>query len=267
MLINNSKDRRIAVFHAKGNLDSVPSLMSTISVLTENGYYVDIFMIKDDRFLRPRVENPAVLIHYSSCRRNNRFPFLLRIRNIPPWIAYARRKCRGKKYTCFIGIDPRGLILATAIGRIQRVPVIYYSLELYLSKEIRLRNKIMKAIERRCNQKAQFTIIQDMERANLLSKDNGIPISKIVLVPNSPLGKANRRNSNFLRKRFGIAPHRKVILQAGAIASWTMSLELAMAARSWPKDWVLVLHARETPLKKKCVEQIRRVADGVNIIL
>jgi glycosyltransferase involved in cell wall biosynthesis len=33
-----------------------------------------------------------------------------------------------------------------------------------------------------------------------------------------------------------------VILQAGGIAEWSLSYELAQAAREWPDDWVLILH-------------------------
>ena len=266
MLITKSRARRIAIFHAEGFLDSLPCLMSTISVLTRHGYNVDVFMVEDDRFLKPDLENPNVLIEWMpGGERNSRL--LIHSSHLPRWIAYARRKCRNKQYSYFIGVDPLGLILATILGHMQRVPVVYYSLELYISDESRRSTKILKIFERFCNKKAQFTIIQDMERANLLSKDNGIPISKIFLVPNSRLGKGTKCSSNFLREKFGIAPHQKIILQMGAIARWTMSLDLAMAVRTWPEDWTLVLHTRETPSESAYVEQIHKVADGKKVIL
>lgn len=123
MLINSSRDHRIAIFHAEEFLDSLPCLMSTISVLTRHGYYVDVFMVEDDRFLKPNLENPAVLIEWMpGGEQNSRL--WIHSSYLPRWIAYARRKCRNKQYTCFIRVDPLGLIVATILGHTQRVKIV-----------------------------------------------------------------------------------------------------------------------------------------------
>ena len=132
---------------------------------------------------------------------------------------------------------------------------------MYLSK-----SALYKALERWCNRRALFTIIQDDERARLLAAANGISISQIITVPNSPLGRAARQDSDYLREKFQIPKERKIILHAGGLADWTMSLELAEATRTWSGDWVLIFHTREAQNGDAYLDKVRAAADNSRVL-
>ncbi len=59
------------------------------------------------------------------------------------------------EYTCLIGVEPRGLLSATALAQSSHIPVIYQNMELLLANECKSEvDKIMKTLERECNQNA-----------------------------------------------------------------------------------------------------------------
>lgn len=183
-------------------------------------------------------------------RVRGRFSGISKFAFFTPW---AVQQCRDKRYNCIIGVaqEPLGLAAATFASRLLGVPLVYYSIELYLLDDIRSRflrlyiARLKKALERLCNRRASFTIIPSDERARLLAVANGISLSQIIVVPNSSLGRAVRQRSDYLREKFQIPKDRKIILHAGELAtSWSMDLELIEATRAWPEDWVLIFHTR-----------------------
>ncbi len=172
----------------------------------------------------------------------------------------------------FIGVaeEPLALAAATLASKLFRVPLVYYSIELYLPDNTGSRflgrciARLKKALERWCNRQASFSIIQDRGRARLLAASNGISVSRIVTVPNSPLGCAVRQNSDHLREMFQIPDVCKIILHAGGLGNYTMCLELAEAARTWSEDLVLVFHTREA--SDPHLGMLRATADNKHIL-
>lgn len=149
-----------------------------------------------------------------------------------------------KQYECFIGTEPEGLIAAGMMGHKQGVPVIYYNLELHLSSESHtIMQKVVKKYEKMFNKSAVFTITQDEERAILLAKDNEIPMLDILAVPVCADGPKFDKKTDWLRKKFNLSEHDKVMLYAGFISDWAMCEELAKAAISWPENRILILHS------------------------
>ena len=153
------------------------------------------------------------------------------------------------EYVCLVGIDAIGLITATLISIKKNVPVIYYNMELLLENECKtIKEKILKPLERECNKKSYLTVIQDKGRAKYLIEDNEIPEEKIEYLPVSALGNPYYDKSDCLYKTLGIARDKKILLYAGNIGPWSMSLEIAQAAQNWNDDMVLVLHSWRTDL-------------------
>jgi len=121
----------------------------------------------------------------------------------------------------------------------------YISLELYFLDEIdSLVGRVYKRIERLCNKRLVYSITQDEKRAELLSEENGVPLSKILLLPNASLGDPFINRSDFLKRRLNIENNKRIILHIGVLADRIMPFEIAESTRSWPEDWVMVFHAR-----------------------
>jgi glycosyltransferase involved in cell wall biosynthesis len=176
-------------------------------------------------------------------------------------------------FVCLIGVEPFGLIAATlaadASKKEKSVPVIYYSKELLLEKECStFESRIVKPLERMCNQMCYLTIIQDKRRAKLLRADNNLEIESIICVPDAGLGKAYRVKGNLLQEMCGIPQEKKVLLCAGYMAPWAMCLEMAEAAQNWRDDFVLVLHSwQEDLVNQPYITQIRRLTQTHKVYL
>lgn len=168
---------------------------------------------------------------------------------------------RHARYSCFIGVDPEGLLLAHAMTRLIRVPILYYSLELLIAGEIRSPDlKKLKAREMRLSRRAPFIIIQDHERAALLVRDDLICPDRFAFVPNSPRGRARRCPSDYWHRKFRLCTSQKVLLHSGAIAPWTGIENIVRSSLSWPEEWVLVIHMRSVTDDAQ-LNHLRAIAD------
>jgi glycosyltransferase involved in cell wall biosynthesis len=162
------------------------------------------------------------------------------------FIRFAWRALKNYKYTCFIGVDRDGLVAASAINFLRRVPVLYWSLEIrFLSDYRDPIERMLKHLEKISQRKARLTIIQDWERARCLAGENGVDMSNFVIVPNGPLGPSPNALGDYFQRKFGLFPSRRIILYAGWITPGYLSLELARTASGWPDEWTLVFHERE----------------------
>ena len=175
-------------------------------------------------------------------------------------------------FVCLIGVEPFGLIAATlaadASKKEKSVPVIYYNQELLLERECSTFDRIVKALERTCNQMCYLTIVTGKRRAELLRADNNLESESIVCVPVAGLGKAYRAKGNLLQEMCGIPQEKKVLLYAGNIEPWAMCLEMAEAAQNWRDDFVLVLHSwQEDLVNHPYITQIRRLTQTRKVYL
>jgi len=150
-----------------------------------------------------------------------------------------------KRYTCLIGIEAEGLIFAGLVGEALKVPVLYYSLELYLSDHPYFSGstfRIKKNLESKYHKRSIATIIQDEERARLLCQDNQVVNPEVYFVPVSLLGGPVRNKTRWLYDNLGIPTDKKIILQLGRIHAHRLSPEVVQAAQGFPDEWVVVMH-------------------------
>ena len=289
--MQRTKNGRIAIVYPWPDLDTVPSLCNAALLLSERGYEVDVFTYTSNEFKTPTFTdgiNLIVLRHVPSTPRVLRdlgqhahlckgrvLSLLLRVyRALKDMIHQAssvlvvlrcikrlRRLHRWNPYRCFIGVDPEGLSQAHLLAKSLQSPIAYYSLELLLSQE--LNNPIQVRLKKReisLSRIAPFIIIQDQERARLLGEDNRIPKEQFILVPNAPLGPARRYHSNYWHEQFGLSPDFHIVLHAGSLDEWTGIKEIVKSVKSWPEDWVLVLHTRYQAHSSNDVEELRELA-------
>lgn len=239
---------RAAFFEPYRDLSTNPSLMGIIASMAARGWHVDIFM-------PPHSEFPSMF--FQNVRRR---PFPAR----PPikigrmkqtceaWIEFigtirARRKQTQGAYHLVFGIDSAGIIAASRSCQHNRIPLIYLSYEIFFADELKSRKWIsIKQQEKNACRKVDLVIVQDLKRAELLSAENQIDISKFMLLPVAP-PKSISIQSNFLRDHFQIPPEKTIVLHSGSFAKWTCAEQMLQSTYSWPKDFVLVIHTRYRP--------------------
>lgn len=278
---------RIAIFFWEGWLGVAPSLINGIRELVRAGYRVDVIMRSTSQAYAAAPafpEDVRLLTHVASDpptssvsfagdsppangvkRRRALSSSLSRpVAELLRFLAFGRQCIRNHEYACFIGVDMRGLITATAHSLLGAVPVLYWSLETkFLADFTDPVMRTLKRLDRVCSRRALYTIIQDAARANSLMSENGISPAQIVLVPNSPLGPAPKVESAFFQQKFGLPGNARVVLQIGMIDSAVLSLEVAQAAKRWPHDWALIFHERaKRSLSDPYIKQIRDVGNG-----
>lgn len=171
-------------------------------------------------------------------------------------------------FRCFIGVDPEGLLEAYSLTRFIRVPLVYYSLELLFWDEINsIVQERLKKQEICLSRQSSFVVIQDQERARLLAQENEIPLKKFVLVPNAPLGPTRHESSGYWHEQLKLSPGVRIVLHAGSLWQWTGVGQIADSAKSWPANWVLVVHSRYDAQRSKDIERLRELAASGRIFL
>lgn len=152
----------------------------------------------------------------------------------------------GYSYKALIGIERYGLAWAGFVSRQLKIPLLYWSYELYTTDHPRFQNdrefQRSKRVERKYYRRAKATIIQDEDRAAVLFKDNHTKADDLLLVPVSLLGSPITEKSQYLHNLLNIPSGKKIILSLGVIAPWRLSEEIIKAAQVFPEDWVMVLH-------------------------
>jgi glycosyltransferase involved in cell wall biosynthesis len=260
-----ARERRVAFLSLIPHIGALPAVVSGVNRLVQRGYEVDVISIRGaDHIPKPRFPEERVNVYFlPHGRKLGIVPGILVI-----LVRATQLLSEHGRYACFFGVDQRGMIVAAIAGLLLRTPVIYFSMELYMSNELRgLRQRMYKALERICNQRTWLTLMQDSERAACLVEDNRISQSQIMIVPNSPLGRAARKRGSYFNQRFGISEDRKIIFYAGNIIDWAMCLELAESALTWPDKWALVLHGYVVSAQEEYFGKIERLATDSRVVI
>jgi len=188
--------KRVAVVYPTIYFSTVPSLVATVNLLIENGYRVDLFHCgSQSQSIKSKMFTEYIFKEYfKSGTIGWKVNFIISL------ISKVYFESRKNKYDVLIGVDAYGLLICGFVGKILRIPYVYFSLEILFSDEI-VSSYInyLKKLERYFNKGAFFTITQDIERAELLKKANSLPDnSKIICLPNSGSGECINRKKNFL---------------------------------------------------------------------
>jgi hypothetical protein len=209
---------RVGIFLLNYGLWACPSLLNAAHLLAEAGYAVDFFTdsVQPSRFVHagalpievhvpPGRWDAAAAERVEAVRpgpkasqtRASRPPRSLGAASAAlreAWDLVTRRLPRGPllpctrlaasvtrrrgPYVCLIGAEIHGLIAATAIGWLRRLPTVYWSLELWpWSENTLVAGRARKLLEYLCHRRAAFTVIQDEERRARPLHGRGWPVA------------------------------------------------------------------------------------------
>jgi len=269
MVSRFKKMQRIAIFQYEW-----PILSYTINLATklaESGYVVDYFtkdcslnfadfnQLKDDK---------NVFMHVYAAKKKQKIgniiisliPFVDRTFNVISnnVLSESVDIIKNNAYTCFIGIEKKGMIWAGKVAEINHVPYLYYSLELYVEDMPFFQNDKtfvdLRKEEIKYHKLSRATIIQDEMRAEVLLKANEIKKMDLIYIPISILGGINEKRYHYFHEKYNIDRNKKVLLCLGQITKNRLSFELAEIAQSLGDEYVMVLHG---PGERKEVDKLR----------
>ena len=148
-----------------------------------------------------------------------------------------------------IGGDPGSLIAAHYLAKRKNGTLIYWSLELYIEKQLsNFGLKIIKRAERKCNQHALCTVDFGDIRCKILQKENGLDPKTMISIPNSQIGRGEIVRHYFFNDKFNIPRNKVIILHAGGLfGPWLHVKDIFRSIPEWPDDYILVLHTHQRP--------------------
>jgi glycosyltransferase involved in cell wall biosynthesis len=171
----------------------------------------------------------------------------------------ARRVTDGKAYLCLIGVEKSGLIWAGRIAKERKIPLLYYSLELYTRDHPEawrtVRNRRIKEFEARYHRQTCATVVQDRRRAAVLLDDNRVERSEVICLPVSLPGPPHLGPRDFLREMYPELHGQHVVLQLGIIAERRWSVSLAEAAQHLAPGWTMVMHGWGEIATMRCIAE------------
>lgn len=278
--VDQTHSKTVAIVFWEGYLGVAPSILNAITLLIDAGYLVDVLTRQNSEgYAEP--DEFSSKVRLLQCRpifrsgRGTRLYLQLRAlkrrrgtttssMNEPragrlrpaalgvlgfvdrcQFLTFTLRHTLNKRYLAIFGIDTDGLWVATLVARMRGIPVFFWSLELTFLEDCRsIVARLTKRLERWSSRRARITIIQDDRRAGELVTENGATDSRIVLVPNGPLGPPRGGKSQVLQSRLGLPDDTRIVLSVGAIDPQLLAHEISRSAASWSEGWTLVFHER-----------------------
>ncbi len=291
-------NKRVAFFIYTYPFGTSPAIINTIKELTRNNFAVDVFTFKVSNTQYVKFSEGNVNLYnfddagINGLRQRTK-SFLAKheiinkvvysmLRKMRPLMSFTKKYLyeknlekflpatvkmeitnvmKNRKYICFFGIDAFGLVFANCFEEAKNIPVIYYSLELYLADSYnlyshRLDFNIMKKYESRFHKKSIFTIIQDEERSRLLNDENKVNEIKTIYLPVSVLGEKVSEKTDYFRKLFNIPDSKHILLVLSQIVPEKLSLEIAEGAQQLSDNFVLIFHGAG---EKEYIDKIKKI--------
>lgn len=231
----------ILIFHSEGNFHQNSTLWNLLNSLTGAG--LEVHIVSNSKPLN-RSDQPGVINHARSYGvRKLSFlllnwlpsPLLLRL-----FFFILHRFVPLGRPRAIIGVDREGIIEAREYAQSFPSPLFFLSFEIMFVEET---SQVYKRPEIEACREIDHAFIQDSVRAELLSKENGLDLSKFSLIPVAPKG-LGKSVAPRVRDQLGIPRNKKVALIFGSIADWGASSEIVATVSEWPTDWVLLVHSR-----------------------
>ena len=179
-----------------------------------------------------------------------------------------------RTYAAVIGVEKGGLAWAGPVSVRTRIPLIYYSLELYtwdhpwVASSTRMRR--YKLTEEKYHRRSALTIIQDEYRGRALLADNRVnSVMRLAYLPVSVSGPPYRTPSRWLQRELALETEHVLILYYGWICERRLNLEMARVAQQFPEKWRLVLHgygSPETISTIRAIDESKRVCISLKLV-
>lgn len=238
-----------------------------VNILVEQGFFVDLYINKacDYEFISSAgiacniyiIDNNRLirrLLFLSN--KISRFLAILKVKTsvinfLTKLVIFL--KMRNKGYNLIIGIEKKGLIASGWLSHKIRIPYAYYSLELYWEDHpnTSVFNSKLRCEEIFYNQKALFTIIQDPQRAAVLSYANKLANQhSFYYLPVGVRGKAGNNKSSFFQDKFSLKATDILIIYFGNVSKSRNCEKLIKIAEKFPEGMYLVLHGKYHDMEK-----------------
>ena len=233
--------KRIMVIHPEGNINDNANLAGILETLCQKGYAVDYYGLK--RNVPQGAQIPGVRMFLKDQRGRKPLDGLVCIdADGSPSILKTVEITAGSLpvYDLIIGVD-RGIIEAGLLARSRNVPYGLISYEIFFQSETGMEFK-REEIEA-CKGLA-FAVCQDKVRAGHLARENRIDFEKIITIPMGGRGIFEPGKTDYLHRKLRIPYDKQIALMIGSLSKWTMINYILASQRSWPDEWVLVLHGR-----------------------
>lgn len=220
------------IINENRTLSTYPSFYNSLLLFLKAGYEVDLIVpismeIDCDT-------KSAKIIKYNS---KGIFP----VKTVNE-LTYIINQLLSTKYNLILPYHAYGLIATGMACMIRKTPYGYFCLEIKCFDQIRnIKDKVMKFLEIHFNKKANFTIVQDKSRKELIIKTHALEDDSIFCIPNSYIGSFNEW-SDYLRNKFDIPRNKIIVLYSGALESWAIDENLILSVNGWDNNYVLVLH-------------------------
>ncbi len=235
--------RRVAVFAPMGTLDHQTGILNAVHCFAAAGWQVDVYTVRNVRYPPARFESSQVtVLHLPVTFDAEREPRMVVTLLFTLWMLF---KLYRLPRVVFAG-GIRGLFAAYACSLLRSIHVINYQTELYIGDKLDTRAaRLFKTIERRAAQRSRITIEHDATRRDLLSRDLGVPLERIVVVPNAPCGSAHQHTSRLLHERFGLDSSTPILLCPGTISPAFATEVAVQAAQLLREPWCCVVHSAQ----------------------
>ncbi|MDY0278835.1 MAG: hypothetical protein RBQ97_12205 [Acholeplasma sp.] len=238
-------NNRIGLFHYNDTFSSIQK--DFIMVLIENGFIVDLFInlrsastnlvnfneiIKTENVNVHIIEGEKLIKWYKKILLLK--PSLLKeeVYQNAIFLSDIIIQKMNDQYFCFIGIEKMGLLWAGEFSEKYQIPLIYYSLELYIEDHPYYSNfKKLHHIEKIYHQKAICTIVQDEFRQKRLYQSNEIKNSDTIFLPVYSRGACVKDPSkSFFQQMFKLDKNNRILLYYGAMQKHRCCREIAAIA-------------------------------------
>jgi hypothetical protein len=169
--------------------------------------------------------------------------------------------------TVLIAGDPIALFLINLINKANKKLKIYWPLELWVQKDLyNPAMKLFKCIEKKYSRDVALVLNFGERRSNILREENNIQKERMLIIPNSPLGKPEIKRNFFFNDKFNIPRSKKIILHAGGFADNYGIKEIIESVRYFPSDCVLIIHTK-SKLNKYNNSFMNEIFKNTNIYL
>jgi hypothetical protein len=257
---------RILIIYPYSSLDTNPTMTFLIESLAARKVWVDVLagqretFATPESFLTPESFGETIRLEFLPfdfffrwwsplkglpLRIASRFAFSRRDSNYSLRFDHAVFKyVQARRYSVIVGVDPHGIILADALNRWAKKPLVYMSFEILFSNDVDSdRDEALMRLERAACQQSSLVLIQDNERAQAFCRETSFPCERVLTVPVAPPPQQLVK-SNFLRKTLRIRSDKRIVLYCGNLQSWSSRDEIAEMVSYWSDDYCLVIHNR-----------------------
>lgn len=239
--------KKVALITGYGWAGVTVSLAMCVQYFQSKGFIVDVYLQEDlvcdkiglnkplfntnntNIFFYKERENDAHFINFNNLKtRQSDLNFVQFIRT------------KKIKYKATIGFDTVGMIRAGIYNKLEKTPFYYFSLEFYE------KNDFIKELEIFYSQRCIAIMTQDKYRGKILSKLLKVNINEIKTVYNTTIGEVINSKNNYLKNKFSIPQHKKIILSSGTLLDITGFDIILKTIPNMKEEYVLVAHGWTT---------------------